>query len=181
MLITITLTVMIVSLLLWGWLSTRLGHRVLVGSLFLPPSIAGIMLVIQLPASNAVGRLAGYCMTQTTPSAFLAMLAQISTNIAGTTKKTTAAAMFLIGYSVGNLIGPQTFRASEAPGYRSAEITILVCYSVCILIQWLLWLYLRRQNQKKAETRARPGYAPVANQEFMDLTDKENLEFTYTL
>ena len=45
--------------------------------------------------------------------------------MAGYTKKTTVAALFLIAYCAGNIIGPQTFNAKEAPRFRSAEITIL--------------------------------------------------------
>ena len=50
---------------------------------------------------------------------------------AGYTKKTTVAAMYLIAYCVGNIIGPQTFRPKDAPRYVPAEITILVCYVSC--------------------------------------------------
>ena len=35
------------------------------------------------------------------------------------------------------------------------------------------------QNRKKAKIRAQPGYVKLENQEFLDLTDKENPEFNY--
>jgi ACS family allantoate permease-like MFS transporter len=37
------------------------------------------------------------------------------------------------------------------------------------------------QNKKKAKLRAQPGYKKLENQEFLDLTDRENPEFVYTL
>lgn len=44
-------------------------------------------------------------MTQASPTPFVALLSLISSNIAGYTKKTTVAAMYLIAYCVGNIIG----------------------------------------------------------------------------
>lgn len=44
-------------------------------------------------------------MTQALPTGFVAILSLISTNIAGYTRKTTVAAMYLIAYCIGNIIG----------------------------------------------------------------------------
>ena len=78
-------------------------------------------------------------------------------------------------------MGPQTFRPQDAPQYRPAEITILVCWLVCLVDIIFIWWYYRRQNKKKALTRADPAYIKLENQEFLDLTDRENAEFIYTL
>lgn len=59
---------------------------------------------------------------------FVAFLSLIATNVAGYTKKTTVAALYLIGYCVGNIIGPQVFRPKDAPRYVPAEITIIACW-----------------------------------------------------
>lgn len=65
----------------------------------------GIVLIVALPLSNNVGRLVGYYLTQASPTPFVCILALISSNVAGYTKKTTVAALYLIGYAVGNIIG----------------------------------------------------------------------------
>lgn len=70
-------------------------------------ALIGIILIVALPQSNNVGRLIGYYMTQASPTAFVALLSMISSNVAGYTKKTTVAALYLIGYCVGNIIGEQ--------------------------------------------------------------------------
>ena len=44
----------------------------------------------------------------------------------------------------------------------------------------LIYLWLKRQNAKKAAHRAQPNYQKIENQEFLDLTDRENPEFVYT-
>jgi len=67
-------------------------------------ALLGVILIVALPLHSG-GRLAGYYMTQASPTPFVALLSLISSNIAGYTKKTTIAAMYLIAYCVGNIIG----------------------------------------------------------------------------
>ena len=97
------------------------------------------------------------------------------------TKKTTVSAIFFVGYCVGNIVGPQTFRAEDAPRYVSAEITIIVLFAACMLDMLLLFSYLVWQNRQKERRRQREGYVKQEGIEFWDLTDRENLEFTYAL
>ncbi|KAL2044096.1 hypothetical protein ABVK25_012472 [Lepraria finkii] len=136
-----------------------------------------MLLIVALPLDNNVGRLVGYYLTQAAPTAFVALLSLVATNVAGYTKKTTVAALYLIAYCVGNIIGPQTFRPSAAPRYIPAEITIIVCWCACFADLLFIWWYCRRQNAKKAAVRAGSGYRRVENQEWLDLTDRENDEF----
>ena len=76
----------------------------------------GMILIVALPLSSNSGRLAGYYLTQASPTPFVALLSLISSNVAGYTKKTTVAAMYLIGYCVGNIIGTYLLYASLASG-----------------------------------------------------------------
>lgn len=144
-------------------------------------SIVGMLLIVCLPFSNPSGRLAGYYLTQSSPTGFVALLSLISSNVAGYTKKTTVGALYLIAYCTGNIIGPQTFRPEDKPRYIPAEITIIVCYAVCTLdLAFIHWYYVRR-NKMNEGVRAQPGYRKLDKQEFLDLTDRENPEFVYTL
>lgn len=97
------------------------------------------------------------------------------------TSSAAVAALYLIGYCVGNIIGPQTFRPKDAPRYVPAEITILVCWGVCLCIMAFIYVYWRVQNKRKAKIRADPSYVKLENQEWLDLTDVENPEFIYSL
>jgi len=171
----------VISLLVCGYLGDRYGNRILISMSGLIIAMLGMILIIALPLSNTGGRLAGYYLTQASPTPFVALLSLVSTNVAGYTKKTTVAALYLIGYCVGNIIGPQTFRPSDAPRYVPAEITIVVCWGLCLIDLLFIWWYCRYQNKKKADVRAHPTYMKLENQEWLDLTDKENPEFVYTL
>ncbi|KAF2859504.1 putative MFS allantoate transporter [Piedraia hortae CBS 480.64] len=171
----------IVALVGGGYLGDRSGNRILVSSIGMVVSIIGMSLIVGLPLENNKGRLAGYYLTQASPMPFVALLSLISSNVAGYTKKTTVAAMYLIGYCVGNIIGPQTFRPKDAPKYVPATITILACWVFCLCIMAFIYIYSRWQNAKKARFRAQPHYVKLENQEYLDLTDRENPEFVYVL
>ena len=97
------------------------------------------------------------------------------------TKKTTVSAIFFVGYCVGNIVGPQTFRAKDAPRFVPAEITIVVLFAACTVDMLLLFSYLLWQNRLKEHKRAEVGYMKKEDMEFWDLTDRENSEFVYSL
>lgn len=109
--------VQLVVVVTTGLLGDRLENRILISLLGILIAMVGIMLIITLPLSNATGRLAGYYLTNSASSAFVAVLCFVSTNVAGYTKKTTVAAIYLIGYCIGNIIGklyaPFTFMNLE--------------------------------------------------------------------
>ncbi|EME42508.1 hypothetical protein DOTSEDRAFT_89887 [Dothistroma septosporum NZE10] len=171
----------IATLLFAGYFGDKLRNRILVSSHGLILAIIGMVMIVALPLENNNGRLAGYYLTQASATPFVCFLSLISTNVAGYTKKTTVAAMYLIAYCVGNIIGPQTFRPKDAPRYVPAEISIIVCWCVSLFIMAFIYFWCRVQNAKKAKIRAQPGYVKLDNQEWLDLTDGENPEFTYTL
>lgn len=95
----------VVALLLNGYIGHITNQRVLTSLGGLVASIVGMLLIVALPLGNNVGRLIGYYLTQASPTPFVALLSLISSNVAGYTKKTTVAALYLIGYCAGNIIG----------------------------------------------------------------------------
>ncbi|KAA8652350.1 allantoate permease family MFS transporter [Aspergillus tanneri] len=171
----------VVALLLNGYMGHITNQRLLCSLGGLATAIVGMVLIIALPLGNKIGRLLGYYMTQASPTPFVALLSMISSNVAGYTKKTTVAAFYLIGYCVGNIIGPQIFLPGDAPRYVPAEIAIVVCWGVCLFLLVFIWWWYRKENTKKERIRAGPNYTRLENQEFMDLTDRENHDFIYSL
>ena len=95
----------VIALVASGLTGDWLGQRLLVSMWGLLTAIVGMILIVALPLSNNVGRLLGYYMTQASPTPFVALLSLVSSNVAGYTKKTTFAAVYLIGYCTGNIIG----------------------------------------------------------------------------
>ena len=84
--------------------------------------ILGSALLVGLPDTNKWGRLVALWLCYFQGLGFSMSLTIVSSNIAGYTKKQITGAMLFTGYCVGNIIGPQTFKDSEAPGYKSAYI-----------------------------------------------------------
>lgn len=95
----------VISLLMSGYMGDYFGQRILCSSGGIVSGMVGMILIIALPLSNRVGRLIGYYMSQASACPFVALLSLISSNVAGYTKKTTVAALYLIAYCVGNIIG----------------------------------------------------------------------------
>lgn len=95
----------VVTLIASGYFGDRFGNRILIAASGLFISIIGISLIVGLSEEHKNGRLAGYYLTQASAMGFVCLLSLISSNIAGYTKKTTVAAMYLIGYCAGNIIG----------------------------------------------------------------------------
>ncbi|BFZ59824.1 Allantoate permease [Saitoella coloradoensis] len=175
--------VQIISTLWICTLAQRTHERSYAAILSVLFPIFGFLLVICLPEHMPWGKLAGYWLTSFSACAFVIILGMISTNVAGYTKKTTVNAINLIGYCVGNLIGPQTFRAKDAPAYTPAKVTIVVCWGVsCFVLYAIRWLNAR-ENKRRDEERDAAGdaYVSLKNHEFMDLTDFENRDFRYVL
>lgn len=94
--------------------------------------MTGMAMIIGCAESNKIGRLIGYYITNCSATGFIASLSMVSTNIAGYTKKTVCASLFMIFYSVGMIIGPQIFRHQDKPAYLPAKITIVSPFS-CII------------------------------------------------
>ncbi len=103
----------VVFLIVCGYLGDRYRNRILFGCSGLVVSMVGMILIVALPLSNDSGRLAGYYLTQASPTGFVALLSLIATNVAGYTKKTTVAALYLICYCVGNIIGKFPIRMAS--------------------------------------------------------------------
>lgn len=127
---------------------------------------------------NKHARLAGVCLMYLAPISFICTLASVSANTLGYTKKWTVSSINLVGYAVGNLVGPQTFK--ESP-YTGAKIAMVVCYGGCLVILALLYLLNSRENMKRDKVAMDNKQPVIENIEFADLTDFENPYFRYIL
>ncbi|RCK58116.1 Allantoate permease [Candida viswanathii] len=131
-------------------------------------------------APQKQGRLAGLYIYLFGPVGFICLLSCIASNVAGHTKKVTTNAMYLIAYCVGNLVGPQTFIANQAPGYAGAKIAIVICGSISLGTLVAIYISYLWEN-KKRDSMPPVDMSHIENFEFADLTDKENPAFRYSI
>ncbi|GKZ27094.1 hypothetical protein AbraIFM66951_008082 [Aspergillus brasiliensis] len=120
------------------------------------------------------------------PNAILVILAFITAGIGGSTKKLAFGASYQLGYAVGNICGPQTFREDEAPHYYTAKFTMLaflICTAILIAtIGGIHWYWNRQRDRQDALDAQRSiVHEHVANEEFADLTDFQLRSFRYPL
>lgn len=100
-------------------------------------------------------------------------------NFGGATKRAFASAVISGSFSLGNIIGPQTFQARDAPDYRPAKLAVMGTQAGCALTTFLLFLYYMWQNKKRG-TRNETEEAYMNPEVWATLTDKENKQFRYT-
>ncbi|KHC87456.1 hypothetical protein I503_02814, partial [Candida albicans SC5314] len=168
----------IVGCVLFAWVCKFFPSRMLMG--IITTSIAVLANCLLAFCKGTSARLAGFYLNLLGPLGFICCLSCVSSNVAGHTKKVTTNAMFLIAYCVGNLIGPQTFISTQAPGYTGAKVAIVVCGFVSLFILIAIYVSYYIEN-KKRNSRPPVDMSHIENYEFADLTDKENPNFRYSI
>ncbi|RDW61475.1 hypothetical protein BP5796_11367 [Coleophoma crateriformis] len=100
-------------------------------------------------------------------------------NVSGHTKKITVNALMFLAYCLGNIIAPQFFISSEAPGYKTGYNAILACISIAIVSLAVYALGLKWENKRRDRVEG-TGLDMTAETSLDDLTDKEKRGFRYT-
>ncbi|KAH8664252.1 allantoate permease [Xylariales sp. PMI_506] len=146
------------------------------------PAVIGAALVYYLPEENRVGRLVAFYCTNFTNGSLPMMFALTTTNVAGHTKRAVASAVLFIGYSIAFIIGPQFFISTEAPEYPTGFKTMLILFLVACLAPGLYVLHTMWKNKCKEKMLVETGEGDVhiENEEFFDLTDKQQPRFKYS-
>jgi MFS family permease len=80
-------------------------------------SLIGMIMVYAIENTKPYSRLARIWMAAVFAADIPISLSLITSNVGGFTKKAMVSAILFIGYSVGNIIGPQFFWASEISRY----------------------------------------------------------------
>ena len=145
------------------------GHRWLYISLCALIAATGAAMLSFLPSSPShnSGRLAGMYLIHTITATLPLTYHYASVNVSGHTKRSFLMNAIAVGFGVGNIIGPQSFRAKDAPVYRNVkvaamctELGLLVC--MVLLARWYVWEN-RKRDRKQCEGRV-PGDDRVPNE-----------------
>lgn len=169
--------------LLGGWAQTKLPNaRLIVASVAMIPPIIGTVLINQLDTDNKWGRLVGVWLLAGYPTGFMVLLGLLATNVAGSTKKSMASAMVFVMYCVGQIVGPQCFKSSEAPSYHSGIVAMLVGFILNLVFNLILRYLYGRENKRrdallkgKSEEEIEALREESRKQGFENITDKQNV------
>ncbi|KAL8677734.1 MAG: hypothetical protein Q9186_005869 [Xanthomendoza sp. 1 TL-2023] len=138
--------------------------------------------LMSFATGTKAGQLAGIYLVNTITATLIVIYQWTGSNIAGQTKRVISVALISGSFSVGNIIGPQTFQAKDAPKFIPAKITVLATQAAAALIAVVLFLYYVWANKRKGAAPAIVEDVGMDGQEehlWDDKTDKQNPTFRY--
>lgn len=145
------------------------------------PGIIGGGLMSFAPSTNRAALLAGIYLVNAITATLIILYQWTIANVAGHTKRVVASALIAGSFSVGNIIGPQTFQAKDAPGYRPAKIIVMATQSAGAFVTVVLFGYYVWANRLKDKMHGKMSDSDSLKVEDIwgNLTDKENTKFRY--
>lgn len=172
-----------------GWLARKIpSSRLHIATLAMIPPIVGTCLINQLPSDQKWGRLVGVWLLGTYPVGFMVILGLLSTNIAGSTKRSVASGWVFVCYCVGQISGPQFFKSNEAPGYHSGIVAMLCGFILnAVLNQILRCIYVvkNRSRDQQLEGKSEEEIAAITREcearGFEDVTDNDNVSLSLAM
>ncbi|KAF8509171.1 MFS general substrate transporter [Hysterangium stoloniferum] len=175
-----------------GYYSDKKNERMLPVVFAVTPTIVGAAILIGLNGSERKGALLfGVYLISTFGAALSLIYSWNASNTSGHTKKVTINAMTLVSYALGNVAGTEIFQPKDAPGYVPGKIVILVLLSSQICISFVLrWLNIYRNRKKRHVLEQEISRNAWTEEDiererqrhaFLDLTDRQNMFFVYTL
>ncbi|KAF9053058.1 major facilitator superfamily domain-containing protein [Panaeolus papilionaceus] len=164
------------------------------------PALLGAILVSTLPSHNKIGLLFSYWISIFVFTPFVILLGWIGVTISGHTKKTTANAIVLCGYAIGNAVGPFMWKKQYQPRNHVPWAIIAACIFTCSLLALTLRFLLRRENRRRdlgsEQSDTSSHYDDIymsqkladgsvvekrIDRAFLDITDTQNKDFRYVL
>ncbi|KAL2811580.1 major facilitator superfamily domain-containing protein [Aspergillus granulosus] len=160
-------------------LATWSRRTVFIMHLWTFPAIAGTAVIYSISPTTGtrVGLLIAFYCTQFILAEGNLLFSLISRNVAGQTKKSTVLAITFIAWAAGNATAPQIFQSSDAPRYAkgfTAHFCLYGLFNVLLVAIRLLYIWRNRQKVSVRGEEERDH----ANA-FLDLTDRENVDFQY--
>ncbi|KAH7127426.1 major facilitator superfamily domain-containing protein [Dactylonectria macrodidyma] len=168
------------------------------------PAIAGGIGMVAIDWDQKLGMLACLLLAgHTYGNTYIIALGWTTSSASGYTKKMTRNVMFMLGYSVANLISPQIWVPRDAPRYYGAWVAqIVISWFGTPLILFIIQFILKRRNAERKAWAASLSEDERREHEFgeveqvdesgevvrrkveiamLDLTDLENPFFIYPI
>lgn len=144
-----------------------------IAGLCIPPIIGCVMLmVIDHDGTHKGPLLVGYYLISVYPGISPLIYSWGSQNTAGDTKRKVTNAVFFIGQSVGNIVGPQLYTTAEKPRYARGLRSNLSLFIVIIVIVGITTAYLALLNKRHAAKRVEMGKSAVVHDNSLDSVDE---------
>ncbi|KIX01113.1 uncharacterized protein Z518_10179 [Rhinocladiella mackenziei CBS 650.93] len=167
------------------------------------PVIAGLAVLYVLPRTSGetAGLLVAYYLLAFLFGGNPLIVSWIVGNTAGSTKKSVIMSLYNAGSSSGNIIGPLLFSKEDAPAYHPGLRKVLAIFVTMVAVIFIQLANLMFLNKLQSRKRVKNGKTAVikdhsmedqyvamdeteggqrlGDNAFLDLTDRQNDEFTY--
>jgi predicted MFS family arabinose efflux permease len=144
------------------------------------PTIIGAALMAWAPHKDKGGLLAGIYLVNTFIGSTPIIYQWLTANFAGHTKRAFSSAFLNGAFAVGNIIGPQTFQARDAPEYHPARVSMVATQTAALGVTVALFFYYVLVNKRRDAQSAADGDSISDAKAYAGLTDKRNEGFRYT-
>ncbi|CAE7157781.1 unnamed protein product [Rhizoctonia solani] len=136
---------------------------------FFLPSILAVILLMTLPWSNRVGLLCAYYVLNFggAPS-FVMVLSWVTVTTSGHTKKLAVNAIFLMGYSLGQVLCTQFWRAQYKPRNYVPYSICLASYVCDIILIYAIRYVLNKENKRRDALQASQAHEDYGYVERLD-------------
>ncbi|KAF4556757.1 MFS-type transporter-like protein 16 [Elsinoe fawcettii] len=145
----------------------------------IPAALSGALMSF-VPGKGAV--LAGIWLINTNVAVMPLIYSWVAANTGGQTKRSFATSILAASFSVGNIIGPQTFQARDAPQFLPAKITVLAAVCSGAFVSFVLMCFYKWQNSIRDKKYGKVEHVVLGDEEtWANLTDRENKSFRYVI
>nr|RBQ94109.1 hypothetical protein FVER53263_00232 [Fusarium verticillioides] len=162
----------------WGASAIR-NSRIPIMLLGLVPFLAGVLGLHFLPHSDAYARLACLWISFSYTATWTLSMSVSMANTAGHTKKITTNAILLIGYCLGNFVGPFFFKSNQAPQYELGVGMMFTCIAIQVTSLFALWVLLWMRNRSRRDLHTPENQQRAWEAGLLDETDFKNKYFQY--
>lgn len=169
----------ILTILFETYLCSYVGHRTLVFIGMCLPGVAGYSMLYGLGEGERGAKLVAIYLCLISTCVISLIYAWNGKNTAGHTKRNARNGLTMVAFSLGSIIGPQTFQARDAPDYKPAKVGLLITVIVSIPLAALVGVISYYENKRKDANPIEESALPK-DFEFLDMTDIENPMFRYS-
>jgi hypothetical protein len=163
-----------VLILIGSWFHGRTGDTLYTCAGLMAVSEIGLIFLAVLPGSV---KLLGLYLVYGYAAAYVLLMTSVAANTNGYTKKIWTNAIVLVGYTIGNIIGPLIMTSNQAPKYIGGLVGCIGASFVAIILMIGVRFWMGHINKKKsaATTQGRMGDSEE------DITDVLDPNYVYRL
>lgn len=158
------------------WYNRRYGNTIYLACVFLVIAIVGLVLLVAIPKSQV--KLVGLYLSWSYCASYTLLLVCVTNNVSGYTKKIFYSSGIIVGYTVGNFVGPLMMVSWQAPLYLGGMIAYMVADAICIILLLIARYFMAKSNKARLSSA---GTIEASKPNTEDLTDKEDPAFIYRL